>query len=197
MNTINGSTNVHFFRELRASGLTASKLPTLSVSIAESEVEGLNPGALAGDYLAASYFQTVNRSENREFIRKFRQQFGAGRVVSDPMAAAYSGVHLWAKSVDAAKASDPDSVLATIRGRTFDGPRTRVMIDTENQHAWLPVRIGQIQADGQVAILPNAGNESPIRPVPFPLSRSRTQWEQFLRGLQFGWDGKWQPLPRN
>jgi urea transport system substrate-binding protein len=196
VNTLNGNTNVYFFRELRAAGVTAGQVPTLSVSIAESEVEGLNPSALAGDYLAAAYFQTVDRAENREFIRKFRARFGEGRVVSDPVAAAYSGVHLWASSANAAGATDPAAVRASLQGRAFDGPRTRVVIDAATQHAWLPVRIGQIRPDGQVAILPNAGSEVPIKPVPFPASRTALQWEQFLKGLQFEWNGKWQPPAR-
>jgi urea transport system substrate-binding protein len=196
VNTINGSTNVHFFRALRAAGVTADKVPTLSVSIAESEVEGLNPAALAGDYLAASYFQTVDRAENREFIRKFRERYGEGRVVSDPMTAAYTGVHLWAAAANAAGATDPASVRVALRERHFDGPRARVVIDGATQHTWLPVRIGQIRADGQVSILPNAGSETPIKPIPFPASRTAVRWEQFLKGLQFGWDGMWQPPSR-
>jgi urea transport system substrate-binding protein len=196
VNTINGGTNVAFFRELRAAGVTAEAVPTLSVSIAEGEVEGLNPAALAGDYLAAAYFQTVDRPQNREFVRKFRDRFGAERVVSDPVAAAYTGVHIWAESAAAAGSPEPEAVLAAARGRQFEGPRARVTIDPATQHLWLPVRIGRIRPDGQVSLLPEAGSESPIKPVPFPPSRTATQWEQYLRGLQFGWNGKWQaPAP--
>jgi len=196
VNTLNGSTNVHFFRALRAAGVTADTVPTLSVSIAENEVEGLNPSALAGDYLAAAYFQTVDRPESQSFVRRFRSRFGADRVVSDPMAAAYCGVHLWAGSVDAAGTTDPTSVSDALRGRSFDDPRARVTIDADTQHAWLPVRIGRIRADGQVSLVPGAGSEAPIQPVPFPRSRTTTQWEQFLRGLQFEWNGKWQAPTR-
>jgi urea transport system substrate-binding protein len=125
-----------------------------------------------------------------------RARFGEGRVVSDPMAAAYSGVHLWAASANAAGTTDPAAVRTALRDRAFDGPRARVVIDAATQHAWLPVRIGQIRPDGQVAILPNAGSEAPIKPVPFPTSRTTVQWEQLLKGLQFEWNGKWQAPAR-
>lgn len=196
LNTVNGGTNVHLFRELRAAGITAAKVRTLSVSITENEVEGLNPASLAGDLLAASYFQSVTRKESQEFMRKFRQQYGADRVVSDAMAAAYSGVHLWANSSQDAGSVDPTSVLGAIRGRTFDGPRAKVQVDAENLHTWLPVRIGVIQEDGQISILSDASTSETIPPIPFPTSRSRPQWEQLLRSLQFEWDGKWQPPVR-
>jgi urea transport system substrate-binding protein len=196
VNSLNGGTNVHFFRELRAAGVTADRVPTLSVSIAENEVEGLNPAALAGDYLAAAYFQTVDRPEGRAFVRRFRARFGEGRVVSDPMAGAYSGVRLWAEAVRAAGTTDPTAVVAALRGRHFDGPRARVTIDADTLHTWLPVRIGRIRADGQVTLVPGAGSDAPVKPEPFPPSRTPTQWEQLLRGLQFGWNGKWQAPTR-
>ena len=196
VNTLNGSTNVPFFRALRAAGVTADRVPTMSVSIAENEVEGLNPSALAGDYLAAAYFQTVERAESRAFARGFRTRFGEGRVVSDGMAGAYTGVHLWAASATAAGTTDPTAVAGALRGRQFNGPRARETVDPDTQHAWLPVRIGRIRADGQVSLVPGAGSETPIKPEPFPASRARPQWEQLLRSLQFEWNGKWQAPTR-
>ena len=192
INTINGSTNVYFFRELRRDGVTAAVLPTLSVSIAENEVQGLNPAALVGDYLAASYFQSIDRPESREFIRKLRERF-PNRVASDPAAAAYSGVHLWAKAVAKAGTTDAVSVADACRGLEFDGPRARVKIDPENLHAWLPAHIGRIRPDGQVDLVPGAGSETPIAPIPFPTTRTEERWGEFLQNLTFGWEGKWQP----
>jgi urea transport system substrate-binding protein len=192
INTINGSTNVHFFRELRKAGVTAAQVPTLSVSIAENEVQGLNPTALAGDYLAASYFQSIDRPENREFLRKLRERF-PGRVASDPAAGAYSGVHLWAKAVAKAGTTDAAAVTEACRGLEFDGPRARVKIDADNLHAWLPAHIGRIRADGQVDLIPGVGSEKPIAPIPFPATRGKDEWSQFLHGLTSLWEGKWQP----
>jgi urea transport system substrate-binding protein len=191
INTINGSTNVHFFRELRKE-LTAAAVPTLSVSITENEIRGLNPATLAGDYLAASYFQTIDRPESREFLRKLRERF-PDRVGSDAAAAAYSGVHLWAKAVAKAGTTDAAAVVEACRGLEFDGPRARVKIDPTNLNAWLPVRIGKIRADGSVELVPGAGSETPIGPVLFPPTRTEVQWGQFLHGLTSAWEGKWQP----
>jgi urea transport system substrate-binding protein len=192
INTINGGTNVVFFQELRKAGYTPGTLPTLSVSITENEVKGLMPAALAGDYLAASYFQTIARPESREFIRRLRAQYGREAVATDQMAGAYCGVHLWAGAVRAAGSPGPAAVLAAVRGRAFDGPRARVRIDPANLHTWLPVHIGRIRPDGLVDVLPGVGSAVPIAPVPVPPTRTPEQWDEFLRGLWFGWNGKWQ-----
>ena len=196
VNTINGSTNVAFFRELRKAGVTAADVPTISVSITENEVSGLNPSALAGDYIAASYFQSIDRRESLEFLGKLRQRF-PDRMGSDAAAAAYSGVHLWAKAVAKAGTVDPSTVHNACRGLQFDGPRARITIDADTLHAWLPVRIGRIRPDGQIDLVAGAGTELPIAPVLFPPTRKEAQWGQFLHGLTAKWEGKWQPPEGN
>jgi urea transport system substrate-binding protein len=196
INTINGGTNVHFFGELRNRNVVPESVPTLSVSIAENEIQGLNPSTLAGDYIAASYLQSIDRSENRAFLRKLRERFPE-RVGSDAVAAAYGAVHLWAKAAAKAGTVEPNDVREACRGLEFDGPRARLRIDPDNLHAWLPVRIGRVLPDGRVELVAAAGSEAPIAPVPFPPTRTETQWTQFLQGLTARWDGKWQPPGAN
>src|SRR5262249_57398439 len=66
VNTINGDTNVAFFRALRRAGVTAKTTPTLSFSLSEEELNALGPRDTAGDYVAASYFQSLDTPQNRE-----------------------------------------------------------------------------------------------------------------------------------
>lgn len=193
VNLINGGTNVEFFHTLREQKVFPADVPTLSVSITENEIQGLNPAALAGDYLAASYFESIDRHESREFIRKLRDRYKPTPIATDPMAAAYSGVHLWAKAVEKAGTTDPTAVREAVRGIEFEGVRTRVRIDPDNLHAWLPARFGKIRPDGHVDLVPLAGSETPLQPIPFPPTRKVEEWNQFLLSLQFKWDGKWQP----
>jgi len=99
LNTINGDSNVAFFRALRDAGVTPDKTPTISFSISEEELSSLSLKDVVGDYAAWNYFQTVDRPQNREFVRRFQARYGSQRVASDPMEAAYFGVHLWAQAV--------------------------------------------------------------------------------------------------
>jgi urea transport system substrate-binding protein len=85
LNTINGDSNVAFFRALREAGFTPDRLPVISFSISETELPELGAEAMAGNYAAWNYFQSVDTPENNAFLEKFRARFGADRVVSDPL----------------------------------------------------------------------------------------------------------------
>ncbi len=190
LNTINGSTNYHFFRELRREGFTPGRVPTMSVSIAENELRALDPAVISGDYLAASYFQGVERDENRAFITRFQARYGTERPTTDGMAAAYTGVMLWAKAAKQAGRIDPDTVVESIRDCEYAGPSGLIRIDPANRHAWRPWRIGRIRPDGSVEIV--AGVQESVRPEPFPKSRTRAEWDRFLNDLHARWGGQWQ-----
>jgi urea transport system substrate-binding protein len=189
LNTINGTTNAAFFGAVR--GPTGvPNLTTLSVSITENEVRGLNPPALTDDYIFASYFDALDRAESRAFVSRLQAKYGPDRVTTDMMAAAYGGVHLWAKAATAARSADPNAVVRVVRGMEFEGPRGRVKIDPANLHTWLPVRVGKVQPDGGVKIV--GGSDQPVPPVPFPTTRTRAEWDHFLRNWQLQWGGQWQ-----
>ncbi|MGH8659546.1 MAG: urea ABC transporter substrate-binding protein, partial [Gammaproteobacteria bacterium] len=59
LNTINGDTNVAFFKELRTAGITPKEIPTMSFSIAEDELRILGAAEMAGDYASWNYFQSI------------------------------------------------------------------------------------------------------------------------------------------
>jgi urea ABC transporter urea binding protein len=189
LNTINGTTNFHFLQALNADAATLD-IPVLSMSMMETDVRSLDPKGVAGDYLAGTYFEGVGSASGKAFLTKFRQRYGQERRYSDPLSAAYSGVHLWAKAVNAAGSLEPEAVTKAIRGMTFQGPAGEVKIDPETLHSWLPVRIGRIRPDGGVE--PVDESPRPIRPEPYPPTRTRAEWDRFLNGLFLNWDGQWQ-----
>jgi len=189
LNTINGDTNVSFFRELRAAGITPEKIPTMSFSIAEDELRTMGLGAMVGDYASWNYYQSVDREENREFVKRFQEKYGPDRVTDDPMEAAYAGVHLWAQAVREAGTDDPRAVRDAVTNQRFEAPEGTVYVDPRNNHLWKTVRIGQVKEDGQFAIVWTS--ERPIRPDPFPGYRTEPEWQAFLDGLYTGWDETW------
>ncbi|MBA4187702.1 MAG: hypothetical protein C0467_06745 [Planctomycetaceae bacterium] len=190
INTLNGTTNFSFFKDLKAAGLSAENIAILSTSVTENELRSLDPATMAGSYLSASYFQSVDREESRAFVRKMQARFGTDRVASDAMAAAYTGVHMWARAANLAGKLDAETVLPKLLGASFAAPGGVVKIDPQNRHTWQPWRIGKVRLDGQVDIVATA-TES-VAPNPFPNTRSRADWERFLEGLYIEWGSRWQ-----
>jgi urea transport system substrate-binding protein len=190
VNILNGSSNFPFYRELRRRGIQSNMTPTLSISLTEHDLIGLDPKLVAGDYLAANYFQAIDREESHVFLAKVKDRFGDQRVVTDNMTASYFGVRLWAMAANKAGTADPPEVVRAIRGLTFEAPGGQVRIDTENQHAWRVWRVGHIRTDGTVEVVAQARDS--VRADPFPATRSRRDWEQLLTNLYVEWGGHWQ-----
>ena len=164
-NTLNGDSNVAFFKQLRDAGISASDMPTMSVSIAEEEIRGIGAANMVGHMAVWNYFQTTDTPENNTFVENFKARYGADRVTDDPIEAAYISVYLWAEAVKKAGSTDPDKVRAAAAGIEFAAPEGMVKIEGENQHLWKTVRIGVVQEDGMFRELWNSGG--PVKPDPY------------------------------
>jgi urea transport system substrate-binding protein len=189
VNTINGDTNVAFFRALRRAGVTSKATPTLSAKISEGELDSLEPAEVAGDYVAAAYFASLDTPQNKDFLRRFARRYGEGRPVSAAMEAEYTNVLLWAKAARAANSADPRAVRVAIAGMSFDAPRGLIRVDPATLHTVQTARVAQLDGSGrlvQVYLSPR-----PVVPEPFPPSRTRANWESFLQELYKRWGGRW------
>lgn len=176
-NTLNGDSNVAFFKQLKGAGLTADKYPSMSVSIAEEEVKAIGVEYLQGHYAAWNYFQTVDTPANKKFVEAFKKEYGADRVINDPMEAAYVAVYLWKQAVEKAGTTDLDKVRAAAYGQTLDAPEGKVTMNA-NHHLSKIVRIGQVRQDGLFDIV--YATPAPVEPIP---------WNQFVPETQgFGCD---------
>jgi len=193
INTINGDGNALFFRALRAAGITAAMTPTISSSISEQGAAMLGPNLMSGHFLAWSYFQEIERSENRDFLGDFHKNWDQNAVVTDPMESAYVGFHLWVQAVQAAKSVETLKIRDALRGQKMEAAEGTVTIDPKNQHAWKIARIGEIQYSGPGGLSVKIVNSSvnPLPPNPFPASRTRAEWEKLLADLRARWKGKW------
>jgi urea transport system substrate-binding protein len=188
-NTLNGDSNIAFFKELRAAGITPSKIPTMSFSIAEQELKTMGPTLFEGDYAAWNYFMSINSSKNVEFVKKFKAKYGQDRVTDDPVEAGYFGVYLWAAAVAKAKSTEVSAVKSALSDVKFEAPEGLVYVDERNRHTWKIVRIGKIRSDGQFTIV--WSSERPVRPIPYPFFRTQEQWDKFLNNLYNSWGKQW------
>jgi len=164
-NTLNGDSNVAFFKQLRSAGISAEDIPTMSVSIAEEEIRGIGAEYMEGHYAVWNYFQTTGTPENEEFVKKYKARYGSSRVTDDPIEAAYFQVYLWAEAVKKANSTEVGKVREAAKGLEFKAPEGLVRVDSQNQHTWKTVRIGRVTDDGQFKELWSSGK--PVRPDPY------------------------------
>lgn len=195
LNTVNGDTNTALFRELRRAGVDPTVSPTISFSIGEPELQAMDARALAGDYVAWNYFESLQTPENEAFVEAYRDRFGQDRVLSDPVEAGHLAVLLWAAAVEESRDPSPDGALRGIGRRHLAAPHGPVTIDPRTQHAWKTPRIGRIRSDGGIEEVWSAG--TPMRPMPFPMWRLRGEWETLLEDLRAGWNGSWAAPPND
>lgn len=164
-NTLNGDSNVAFFKQLEGAGLPADKLPIVSVSIAEDEVRGIGAAKVKGQIVAWNYYQTTPGAANEKFVAAYKAAYGNERVTDDPIEAAYLQVKIWAAAVEKAGSTDVEKVKAASGGLTIDAPEGKITVNGENHHITKTARIGVIQADGLIKTVWES--DGPIEPDPY------------------------------
>ncbi len=164
-NTLNGDSNVAFFKEYTNAGLTPQTMPVVSVSIAEEEVTGIGAQNIEGQLTAWNYYQTVDNPVNHAFVKAYKDKYGQNKPTSDPMEAAYVSVYLWKNTVEKANAFDTKAIQDNAGGVTFDAPEGLVTIDGENHHITKTARIGEIHPDGLIYTIWES--PGPIEPDPY------------------------------
>jgi urea transport system substrate-binding protein len=179
ISTINGDSNVPFYKELGNAGLKATDVPVVAFSVGEEELRGVDTKPLLGHLAAWNYFESVKNPVNTEFIKKWKAYAAAKKlpnantvVTNDPMEATYVGIHMWAQAVEKAKSTDTDKVIAAMAGQTFKAPSGFMLtMDGTNHHLHKPVFIGEIRPDGQFSVVWKT--PGPVRANP---------WSPFIPG---------------
>ena len=160
LSTINGDSNVPFYKEFANQGLTSDDCPIMAFSVAEDELRAMDVPPLVGHLAAWNYFQSINSPENKKFVKNFKAfcernglPSGSKRVTDDPIEAAYFGVYVWKAAVEKAGSFDVDKVREAVYGLEFDAPGGKKMMHADNQHTLKPVYIGEIKKNGQFKII--------------------------------------------
>ena len=161
-----GGSNVAFYKQLKAAGITSDKQFLLTISVTEDEVLGIGGENIQGFYAAMKYFQSLDNPNNKKFVEAFKAKYGAKSVIGDVTQAGYLGPWLWKAAVEKAGSFDVDKVVAASPGIELKtAPEGYVKVDA-NHHLWSKSRIAQGQPDGSFKVVA----ESPelIKPDPFP-----------------------------
>ncbi len=179
ISTINGDSNVPFYKELGNQGLKATDVPVVAFSVGEEELRGVDTKPLVGHLAAWNYFMSVKNPQNTAFIKQYKAWAKANNVpnldtvvTNDPMEATYVGIHMWAQAAKKAGSVEVDKVRKAMGGQTFKAPSGFVLkMDETNHHLHKPVMIGEVQGDGQFDVV--WATKGPIRAQP---------WSPFIAG---------------
>jgi urea transport system substrate-binding protein len=179
VSTINGDSNVPFYKELGNQGLKATDVPVVAFSVGEEELRGVDTKPLVGHLAAWNYFMSLKNPTNDAFKKQWAAYAKANKLpgsdkplTNDPMEATYIGIHMWKQAVEKAKSTDTDKVIAAMAGQTFTAPGGFVStMDKTNHHLHKPVFIGEIKADGQFNVVWKT--KGPVRANP---------WSPFIAG---------------
>jgi len=179
VSTINGDSNVPFYKELGNQGLKAKDVPVVAFSVGEEELRGIDTKPLVGHLAAWNYFMSVKNPENERFIKTYRDWAAKNKVpnassvvTNDPMEATYVGIHMWKQAVEKAKSLQVDRVRPAMYGQTYKSPcGFTLTMDKSNHHLHKPVMIGEVQGNGQFSVVYRT--KEPIRANP---------WSPFIPG---------------
>lgn len=160
-----GGSNVAWWKQLKAAGVTSDKQTILTISVTEDEILGIGGENMVGFYAAMKYFQSLDNDNNKKFVGAFKAKYGKDAVIGDVTQAAYLGPWLWKAAVEKAGSFDIDKIAAASPGiELTTAPEGYVKVH-ENHHLWSKLRIGEAQADGQYKVIYESDL---IEPNPFP-----------------------------
>jgi len=180
ISTINGDSNVPFYKELGNQGLKATDVPVVAFSVGEEELRGVDTKPLVGHLAAWNYFMSVKNPANEGFVKKWSAYAKAKGLpghkdkplTNDPMEATYIGIYMWKQAVEKAKSFEVDKVRPAVYGQTFKAPSGFLAkMDEKNHHLHKPVYIGEVKADGQFNVVWKT--KGPIKAQP---------WSPFIPG---------------
>ncbi|MGB7305821.1 MAG: urea ABC transporter substrate-binding protein [Burkholderiaceae bacterium] len=179
ISTINGDSNVPFYKELGNQGLDATDVPVVAFSVGEEELRGVDTKPLVGHLAAWNYFMSLDNETNSAFKKTWAEYAKSKNLSSaekpltnDPMEATYIGINMWKQAVEKAGTTDTDAVIKAMAGQTFTSPSGfTVMMDEKNHHLHKPVVIGEVTEDGQFDVVWQT--KGPIKAQP---------WSPFIPG---------------
>ncbi|WP_349295161.1 urea ABC transporter substrate-binding protein (plasmid) [Thioclava sp. 'Guangxiensis'] len=164
LNTLNGDSNVSFFKQLAASGITLEDTPVMSFSIAEQEAQAMGTSLVAGSYAAWNYFETLPGDANAKFVEAYRAKYGADAAITDPMLHGYLDVYAWKAAVEKAGSFETDAVRKAAVDLDVATPMGDVAF-APNQSLTQTAYVGKLDENGKFDIVWKSEGE--ITPEPY------------------------------
>jgi urea transport system substrate-binding protein len=191
LNTLNGDSNIYFFKELYEQGISSSDIPVISFSIAKEEIASIaaasSPNAVIGHFASWSYFDAIDSKENLKFKELMKKR--GIQNPTDPMEAAYVGVWLYKQAVEECGSFEPSKVKKALRLQSFKGPGGVTTVTDGNLNTWKNSRIGRINYTLGFDVIEES--KRALKPQNYPEQRTKREWEDVINGFYKEWGNSW------
>jgi len=166
LNTLVGASSYAFMRALSAATIRAG-VPTtvLSCSLCEPELKLMGGDAAAGCITSSAYFESIGLMENRAFVSRWKNRYGAESSPSVDGQSTYVSIMLLARAIKRAGSTGVSEVRSAAANHRFESPQGSVWVDPDNNHCFLTPRLARSTADGQFDIFWEA--DAPQKPDPY------------------------------
>lgn len=194
LNTINGDSNIAFFKALQDAKIDLKEIPVFSLSLDESGVKdiadkiGVEP--IKNSYSTWGYFDSIESDKNRALKKLFKERFKKDIFITDPMYSAYYGVKLWEKIVNKHQTFDSIKIKSKLAKESISTSTTPIYICEKNNHAWRNVFIAKVDENGDLNVLWDASSN--LKPNPFPEYIDSTKILSFIDELYKKWNNKYE-----
>lgn len=153
LSTMVGEDSVALYDLYAQSGLRGKAVPIASLTTTETELMKVHQDARAGHLSVASYFASVDNTQNRAFVTAFQVKYGADAGPSVYSEVGYSLVHFFANAARLSGKVDTSGLLQALSGSVFKAPGGDLFIDMETNHFTLRPQIGLSGEDGSFDVV--------------------------------------------
>jgi branched-chain amino acid transport system substrate-binding protein len=165
-NTLVGRSSYVFMRALHEASLRAGlSVPVLSCSLCEPELTLIGSAASIGCVTSSAYFESIETTENRAFVARWKARHGTDSHVSVDGQSTYVCVMLLARAIRRAGSADVPAVRRAAANNRYDSPQGPVWVDPDNNHCFLTPRLARSVPGCQFKIFWEA--DAPERPDPY------------------------------
>ncbi len=195
INTINGGSNIGFFKELKKQNLSSKDIPIFSFSIDANSLKTIQKEAgdeiIDGHFITASYFEDIDNIYNTKLKQKVKEQLGSDFIITDASYLSYIGVQLWSKALKNTNTLNSESILNNIRKDSHDSSVGILKVSRDN-HLSKNMHIGQIKKNSMGIVW---YSRYPVVASPFPIFQEKYFWIEKENQLYKGWDNSWEANP--
>ncbi|MDO9265867.1 MAG: transporter substrate-binding protein [Sulfurimonas sp.] len=171
INTLNGDSNIEFFKKLQEFNITSATVSIVSLSVDEASLleisKHVQNSATLGHYATWGYFNGINDGQNK--------------FTTDAMFSMYLGIELFKQAVLKSKEITSAEILKNIKRTSVNISDNIFYVDPINQHVHRKVFVGKINNQNQFDIVWQSKNI--INPQPYPPFKEIAFWENGINEI--------------